>query len=206
MIHIHPKNPQTRLIEQAVSVLKKGGVVIYPTDTVYGIGCAISSKRGIERIIAMKGRDAKKPMAILCHSLAHVSDYAKVSNFAYPLLRRFLPGPYTFVLPATRAVPKLLMPKQRTVGLRIPDHPVSRALVEALGEPLVGTSANKSNEDVIVEPDLLESTFGKHVDLILECGPLPEHPSSVVSLDGDRIEILRRGSGDLAYFETILSS
>lgn len=201
MIAIHPKNPQARVIREVVDLLKKDGVIIYPTDTVYGLGCAISSKQAVERIIAMKGRDPKKPLAMICHSLSQVSRYATLSNMAYPILRRFLPGPYTFVLPATRLVPKLLLPKQRTVGVRIPDHAVPLALVDALGEPLVGTSANLSGDDVLTTPDALKLTFGKHVDEILDCGDLAPTPSTVISLVDDRVVILRRGAGDLSYFD-----
>lgn len=200
---IHPKNPQLRFIQHAVDLLRRDGVIIYPTDTIYGLGCAISSKAAIERVIALKGRDPKKPMSIVCSDISDASEYAHISNFAYRILRHCLPGPYTFVLPATARVPKLLLTRQKTIGIRVPDHPVPLQLVKTLGEPIIGTSANKSNEDNITDPDELDARLGKEVDLILATGTLPVEPSSVISLLDDRAQILRRGGGDLAYFEKL---
>ncbi len=200
-LDIHPKNPQPRAIAQAVAVLKEGGVIVYPTDTIYGLGCAASMKRGVERIVSIKGRDPKKPFSIVCSDLSHLSEYAQVSNFAFRILRRFLPGAYTFVLPAHAKVPKLLLTRQKTIGIRIPAHPVPIALVEALGEPIISTSANRSSKDVLTDPDEVEERLGNPVDLILSAGVLPVEPSTVVSLVDDRVEILRRGAGDVRFFE-----
>lgn len=198
VLHIDPDHLSMRPIQQAVEVLRDGGVIIYPTDTVYGLGCDITSKSAIERIQHIKGRDAKKPMSFVCADLTAISHYAQVSNFAYKIMRRMLPGPYTFVLPATKETPKLLRSKQKTVGIRIPDHPVSTAIVSQLGWPLLSTSANRSEQDAITNPFRLEEELGHEVDLILECGDLPVLPSSVISLIGDEVEILREGSGDLS--------
>ena len=204
-LSIHPENPQGRHIERAVDALRNGGLIVYPTDTVYGLGCDITQREAVDRIIRLKGRDPKKPMSFICADLTHISRYAAVSNFAYKILKRFLPGPYTFVLPASRDTPKILQPKQRTVGIRIPAHPVPIALVALLGEPLLSTSANRSNEQTIAEPGELESRLGHDVDLILECGALPVMPSSVISLVDDRVEILREGSGDLEPFKQLIA-
>jgi tRNA threonylcarbamoyl adenosine modification protein (Sua5/YciO/YrdC/YwlC family) len=203
LVHIHPKNPQARFIAEAARVLGGGGVIIYPTDTIYGLGAAISKKQAVERIIALKGRDPKKPMSIVCADLSHISEYALVSNVAYRILRRFLPGPYTFVLPATAKLPKTLVSRQKTIGIRIPNHAVPLALVRALGEPLLSTSANKSGEDAISDPDVLKCQFGSQVDCILACDILSGEASSVISLVDDEIRILRAGAGDLAYFEKV---
>jgi tRNA threonylcarbamoyl adenosine modification protein (Sua5/YciO/YrdC/YwlC family) len=197
---IDPDHLRGRHIERAVDVLRQGGVIIYPTDTIYGIGCDITSKSAIERVQRIKGRDSKKPMSFICADLKDVSRYARVSNYAHRMLKQCLPGAYTFVLPATRETPRLLTTRQKTVGLRIPDHPVPLALVKALGEPILSTSANFSDQDVITEPWELEEKMGHLVDLILDCGSLPVQPSSVISLIDDRAEVLREGKGDISLF------
>ena len=198
---IDPEHLRGRHVSRAVDVLKDGGVIIYPTDTIYGLGCDITRKDAVERVQRIKRRNAKKPMSFVCADLANVSDYAHVSNFAYRILKRCLPGAYTFVLPATRKTPRMLQTKQKTVGLRVPDHPVPLALASGLGNPVISTSANYSDDEVLTDPYELETTLGREVDLILECGQLPVQPSSVVSLVGDQVEILRSGSGDLSLFE-----
>ncbi len=200
IITIHPDRLKGRHIQRAAETLRRGGVIIYPTDTIYGLGCDITNKQALERVRRIKGRDAKKPMSFVCADLTNVSQYAHVSNFAYRILKRCLPGAYTFVLPASRQTPRLLQTKQKTVGLRVPDHSVPLSLIAELGSPIVSTSANRSDEDVLTEPRELEDTFGHQVDLIIECGPLPVLPSSVISLVDDEIEILRRGLGDVDIF------
>lgn len=201
MLSIHPKNPQGRHIQRAVEILKSGGVIIYPTDTIYGFGCDITRPQAVNRIIRIKGRDPKKPLSFVCADLTHISRYAMVSNFAYRILKRYLPGAYTFVLPASRETPRALWSNIRTVGIRVPDHPVPQALVEMLGNPIVSTSANRSDEEVLTDPEDLRECFGKQVDLILECGLLPVQPSSVISLLDNEVEVLREGAGDLHDFE-----
>jgi len=200
VLNMHPDRIKGRHIQQAVDRLRSGGVIAYPTDTIYGLGCDITNKQAIERIRHIKGRDKKKPMSFVCADLTQISNYAKVSNYAHRILKRSLPGAYTFVLPATRETPRVLQSKQKTVGLRIPDHPIPLALVAALGQPILSTSANRSEQEVITEPWMLEDEFGTQIDLILECGPLPVQASSVVSLVGDHAEVLRQGKGDLSFF------
>ena len=173
-------------------------MIVYPTDTIYGIGCDIKSKNAIERIQRIKGRDAKKPMSFVCADVADISIYAHVSKFAFRLLKRLLPGPFTFILPATKETPRVLRSKQKTVGVRIPDHPVTAALVQQLGRPLLSTSANRSEEEVLTDPVDLERELGPQVDMILGCGILPVQPSTVVSLIDDEIQILRQGKGDMS--------
>lgn len=202
-LSVHPVTPQTRHIRRAAEVLRDDGVIVYPTDTVYGLGCDITSKHAVERIIGIKGRDPKKPMSFVCADLTHISRYARVSNFAYRILKRFLPGPYTFVLEASREVPRLLLTKQKTVGIRIPDHPVCLELVRELGNPILSTSANLGGEDPLNDPAEIQRVLGGQVDLILECGVLPRVPSTVVSLVGDRVEVLREGAGDATFFREL---
>lgn len=199
-LSVHPTTPQGRHITRTVEVLRDDGVVVYPTDTVYGLGCDITSKHGVERIVRIKGRDPKKPMSFVCADLTHIARYARVSNFAYRILKRFLPGAYTFVLEASREVPKLLLTKQKTVGIRVPDHPVALALVRELDNPVLSTSANRAGEDPLNDPAEIQKHLGKEVDVILDCGVLPQVPSTVVSLVGDEIRVLREGAGDASFF------
>ncbi len=200
-LSVHPQNPQGRHIKRAAESLRDGGVIVYPTDTVYGLGCDITVKHAVERIVRIKGRDPKKPMSFVCADLTHISRFALVPNMAYRILKRFLPGPYTFILEASREVPRMLLTKQKTVGIRIPDHPVSRALVQALGNPVLSTSANLSGTEPLGDPDEIERTLGSVTDLILDSGPLTLVPSTVVSLVGDRVEILREGAGPIDFFK-----
>ncbi len=203
MLSVHPVTPQARHIRRAADVLRNDGVIVYPTDTVYGLGCDITNKHAVERIVRIKGRDPKKPMSFVCADLTHISRYARVSNFAYRILKRFLPGPYTFVLEASREVPRLLLTKQKTVGIRIPDHPVCLGLVKELGNPILSTSANPSGADPLNQPEEIQRVLGSQVDLILECGVLPRVPSTVVSLVGERVRVLREGAGDASFFREL---
>ena len=200
VLHIDPEHISGRLITRTAQLLREGGVVAYPTDTVYGLGCDITVKAGLERIRRMKGTDAKKPMSFVCSDLTAISRYARVSNFAYRILKRCLPGAYSFVLPATKETPRMAQSKQKTVGIRIPDHPVPLALVSELGNPIITTSANRTTEEVITDPVDLEREFGSQAGMILDCGHLPEQPSTVISLVGDEVTILREGLGDIEMF------
>lgn len=200
LLRVHSENPQPRVIEQAVRALAGGGIVVYPTDTAYGMGCDIGNSRAIDRLYQVKRRDKKKPLSVLCASLTDVASYAKVSNSAYRVLRRSLPGAYTFVLPAAPLVPRRLMPRRRTVGLRVPEHPVVRALVEGLGRPLVSSSACIEGEEPLLDAVDIEAQLGHAVDIVLDAGPLPAaRLSSIVDLCGDLPQVLRQGAGDLSW-------
>lgn len=199
LIAINPDNPQQRLISQVAAVLEKGGVIAYPTDTTYGIGCSIFSKKGVERIYQIKQRERKKPFSFICPTQSEIAHYAKVSNYAFKLMKRLLPGPYTFVLEATSIVPDLLQTRQKTVGIRVPDNAICLALVSALGHPIVTTSANLSGEEPIGDPRDVFSEMGKQLDIVVDGGILPPDVSSVVSLIGDVPEVLRKGVGDVSW-------
>jgi tRNA threonylcarbamoyl adenosine modification protein (Sua5/YciO/YrdC/YwlC family) len=201
LLEINPENPQPRLVSQVVDTLKKGGVVAYPTDTTYGIGCSIFSKKGIERIYLIKQREKKKPFSFICTDLSEIARYAKVSNYAFRVLKRLLPGPYTFVLEANSIVPDLLLTKQRTVGIRIPDNKICLAIVKELGHPIVTTSANLSGEEPIGNPWQVEDDMGKLLDIVVDGGDLTADVSSVISLIGDVPEVLRKGVGDVSWCE-----
>lgn len=199
ILEIHPEDPQPRHIMRVAESLKDGKVIAYPTDTTYGIGCSIFCKKSIERIYQMKLRDRRKPFSIICSSLSEISRYARVSNSAFKLLKRYLPGPYTFVLEATREVPDLLLTRQKTVGIRIPDNRICADLVAALGNPIITTSANLSGEEPVGDPHVIADTFGNQLDYILNGGILATDVSSVVSLINDKPEVLRLGLGDVSW-------
>ncbi len=203
ILAINPQNPQPRLISQVVDKLTQGGVIAYPTDTTYGIGCDIFNKKGVKNIYQIKKRDARKPFSFICADMSDISNYAQVSNFAFKIMKRHLPGPYTFVLEATRIVPDSLVTKQKTVGIRIPENAIAQAIVRELGHPLVTTSANISGEDVYHDAVDIEQALGKMLDVVVDGGILRGDPSSVISLIGDRIEVLREGSGDLSWIHQL---
>jgi tRNA threonylcarbamoyl adenosine modification protein (Sua5/YciO/YrdC/YwlC family) len=199
LLQINPDNPQPRLVNQAVELLKGGGVIAYPTDTTYGIGCSIFNKRGIERIYLLKQREKKKPFSFICADLSEVARYARVSNYAFKVLKRYLPGPYTFVLEASSVVPDLLLTKQKTVGIRIPDNAICLAIVRGLGHPIVTTSANRSGDEPIGDPFKVDGELGNQLDLVVDGGVLTADGSSVVSLIGDVAIVLRKGVGDVSW-------
>lgn len=201
LICINPDNPQPRLIAQVAAALENDGVIAYPTDTTYGIGCSIFSKKAIERIYTIKQRERKKPFSFICADQSEVARYAKVSNYAFKIMKRYLPGPYTFVVDATSIVPDLLLTKQKTVGIRIPDNEICRALVRMLGHPIVTTSANRSGDEPIGDPFQVYEAMGKQLDFVVDGGLLSPDVSSVVSLLSDVPEVLRRGVGDVSWCE-----
>lgn len=199
IVSINPQNPQARLIGQVVDALRHGAVVCYPTDTVYGIGCDIFNQKAIKRIYQLKQRPLSgRPFSFMCPSLKEVSTYAHISNAGYRLMRKGLPGPFTFVLPAAKIVPKIMTTKQKTVGIRVPDHAVCLALLATLGNPMLTTSAAVDPEaPPLMEAYEVEEHFGRQVDLIIDSGPLAYSvPSTIISLIGDQPEILRQGKGN----------
>lgn len=199
-IEIHGTSLNERAVDQAVEVLRGGGLIIYPTDTVYGIGCDITQKSAIERIYRVKGMEKQKPLSFVCSDIKDISKYAKISTVNYRNLRRYLPGPYTFILPGTREVPKTLLSKQKTVGIRIPDHPMTLAIVEALGNPIISTSVNISSKSFASDPQEFSEYFEGQVDLILDSGPTWAELSSVIDMtDDDQPMVIREGQGDVSW-------
>ena len=203
LLSVHPLHPQPRQIARIVECLQSDGIVAYPTDTTYGIGCSIFNKKGLEKIYQIKQRDKRKPFSFICSDLSEVSRYTRLTNLAFKIMKRYLPGPYTFVLEASREVPEMVMTRQKTVGIRIPDNPICLAMVQGLGVPVVTTSANLSGEDPVGDPLEIERQFGHALDLVIDGGLLTTDVSSVVSLVGDRIELLREGAGDLSWLSTL---
>ena len=199
---LHPVTPQIRFINKAVEVLENGGVIIYPTDTIYGIGCDIFNKQALERVYDIKHEAGTKLFSFICPDLKDIARYAKVSDYAYKAMKKLLPGPYTFVLPAAREVPKKLWTKRNTVGIRIPDHPVALTLARELGHPIVSTSVTSRLGEVLYDPAEIKAIFNYQVDLMLSVGALNGHPSSIVDLSGDEPEIIREGAGDVTVFKS----
>lgn len=201
MIRINPDNPQKRLIDKVVEVLREGGIIAYPTDTYYGIGCDITCKKSVEKIYAMKQRTRTKPFSFICSDLKNISDYAKVSNYAYKTMKRLLPGPYTFILEGSRLLPQILMTKRKTAGIRVPDHKICLDIVRELGNPIISTSATSPDKMVFDDPSFIDDHFGRQIDVVIDGGPVPSKPSSVISLIDDVPEVIRAGLGDISIFQ-----
>jgi tRNA threonylcarbamoyl adenosine modification protein (Sua5/YciO/YrdC/YwlC family) len=200
ILQIHPQDPQKRLIRRAVDALRNGGIIAYPTDTFYGIGCDIFNKNAIERIYQMKRRPKNRPFSFICSDLKHISEFAQVTNYAYKTMNRLLPGPYTFILEGSRLVPKIMLNKRRTVGIRIPKHAICLAIVRELGNPVISTSSTGPDGNVLETPFEIEERWGHALDVIIDGGPIVSRPSSVVSLIGDVPEVIREGQGDVSLF------
>jgi tRNA threonylcarbamoyl adenosine modification protein (Sua5/YciO/YrdC/YwlC family) len=195
IVEVDPIHPQPRVVERAAKVLEDGGLIAYPTDTYYGIGCDLFSKKAIDRLYGIKGRDRKKPLAFLCPDLSDVAKYAKVSNFQYRFMKQLTPGPFTFVLEATRLVPTMMQTKQSQVGIRVPETPLMLAIAARLGRPIVTTSATDEDGEPLIDARDIKEHLGNRLDLILDGGVQENEPSTVVSLLNDQIEILRQGKG-----------
>ena len=201
LININPQNPQVRLIRKVVDILKKGGIVVYPTDTYYGIGCDLMNPKAIEKIYQIKRRDKSKPFSFICSDLTNISRYAKVSNYAYRTMKRLLPGPYTFILEGSRLVPKIMLTKRKTAGIRVPDNAICLALVRELGNPIITTSATTPEGESFRDASLIRDQFGRQVDAVIDGSGVSGEPSSIISLIEDTPQIIRRGAGDVSLFE-----
>jgi tRNA threonylcarbamoyl adenosine modification protein (Sua5/YciO/YrdC/YwlC family) len=194
---IYQENPQPRVINKAAEVLRNGGVIIYPTDTTYGLGADIMNKKAIERILQIKHASKFKALSFICDDFKHIHEYVHISNFAFKTMKRCLPGPFTFVLEATKVVPKLMLHNRKTAGIRVPNDPFCIALIKELGHPIVSTSLPVEEGEILNDPDEIISRFDNLVDLIVEAGFIYNEPSTVVDLQNDEINILREGSGDI---------
>ncbi len=199
---VHPENPQARLIKQAVEIIKAGGLVIYPTDSSYALGCQLGDKSAIERIRRLRQLDDKHNFTLMCCDLSQLGLFAKVDTGAFRALKAHTPGPYTFILNATREVPRLILhPKRRTIGLRVPKHPIAQALLEELGEPLMSVSLILPGESVpMSDPYEMRQTLERQVDLIIDGGMGGISASTVINLTGDEPEVVRVGCGDPSPF------
>ncbi|MBU0507967.1 threonylcarbamoyl-AMP synthase [bacterium] len=199
ILKTHPDNPPIRHIRRAIEALEAGELIAYATDTVYGLGCDIGHKSAIERALSLKGYSRYHALSFLCADLSDIPRYARVDNPAYKIMKRCLPGPFTFVLPATRDVPKLLLTKQQTVGIRVPDHPVCNTLLREFGRPILSTSVTNRNGDKILDPEDIAKEWPHEIAIVLDSGISDGNSSTVVDLtDSDHPVILRAGKGDPA--------
>ncbi|MBW7983211.1 L-threonylcarbamoyladenylate synthase [Enterobacillus tribolii] len=201
--YIHPDNPQPRLINQSVDVLRKGGVIVYPTDSGYALGCMLEEKNAMERICRIRQLDSNHNFTLVCRDLSEISSYAFVDNAAFRLIKNNTPGNYTFILKATKEVPRRLMSeKRKTIGLRVPSNPIALALLEALGEPLMSTTLMLPGNDFAEsDPDEIKEHLGKQVDLIIHGGFLGQQPTTVIDLTEESPQVVRVGAGDPKPFE-----
>ena len=201
---IHPDNPQKRLISQAVNVVREGGLIVYPTDSCYALGCHVGDKQAMERIARIRKTDAKHNFTMVCRDLSDIATYARVDNTTYRTLKSLTPGPYTFLLKATGEVPRRLQnPKRKTIGIRIPDNRICQHLLEELGEPMMSSTLIMPDKELPeTDPEDIRALLEKHVDLIIDGGHCGFEPTSVLSLaDNGDFEIVRRGRGDLSTLE-----
>jgi len=202
---IHPDNPQARLVKQAVRIVDDGGVIVFPTDSCYAIGCHLGDKTAIDRVRRIRGVDADHNFTLVCRDLSEISSYARIDKSDYRLLKSLTPGPYTFILRATSEVPrKLVHPKRKTIGIRVPDHPIVQALIDALGQPLMSsTLLLPSDELPMTDAQDIRERLEHDVDLVIDGGSCGLEPTTVLSLADDRVEILRRGRGPVDFLESV---
>jgi len=200
ILQINSDHPQPRRIERVAEILRSGGVIVYPTDTVYGLGCDIANKKALERVRRIKKMDNKRHLTFVFADLKQISHYAQVTDNAYRILRRFLPGPYTFVLKATKLVPKIVLTKRNEVGIRIPDNPVCRALVKEMGNPILSSSVRMPDDQLLDEPREIARIYGGQVEMVIDGGTFLPEPSSIVSLFDDEPQVIRQGKGDVSFF------
>ncbi|ALL05122.1 L-threonylcarbamoyladenylate synthase [Pedobacter gandavensis] len=201
LIKIYPENPNPKAIEEVVEVLKKGGIIIYPTDTIYGLGCDITNQKAVEKICRLRGiKPEKANFSFICSDLRHISDYVKpIDTATFRVLKKALPGPFTFIFNASNNVPKLLSSKKKTVGIRVPDNDIAREIVKMLGNPILSTSIRDDDEviEYSTDPELIHEKYEDSVDLVIDGGYGDNEPSTVVDCTSGTFEIIREGKGDL---------
>ena len=201
LIQLHPENPQPRLVKQVAECLKDGGVIIYPTDTIYGLGCDINQHKAVERICKIKNVDPQKAqLTFICRDLSHLSDYTKtIDTPLYRMLKSYLPGPYTFILPASKQVPKILQSKKSTIGLRVPDNIICQYILDELGNPILSASLPGDMVEEYTDPEVMEENFGDKVDFVIDGGIGSMIPSTVVDCTTAEWTIIRQGKGEFIF-------
>ena len=200
VLKVHPQNPQGRHINHAADILHQGGIIIYPTDTVYGIGCSIFNTEAIRKIYQIKQEDQSKSYSFICSDLTHISEYARMSNSAFRLMKHLIPGPYTFILTASRLkqLPKSMISKRKTVGIRVPNNKTCLALVKELGHPILSASVTDEKGDIINDPNVIRTLYENRVDVILDGGNSSLEVSTVLDLTDDQPVVVREGAGDVS--------
>ncbi|MCD4652977.1 threonylcarbamoyl-AMP synthase [bacterium] len=196
MLEINPVHPQPRRIERIVESLRYGGLIAFPTDSTYGIGCDLYNRSSIDKLYQIKQRDKKSPFSFLCSDLSDLAKYANVGNRAYKLIRRLTPGPFTFILDATRLVPKILRTKRYTVGIRVPDNVICNAIIQGLNSPIISTTA-KSSDDFLADPWQIRDIYGEHLDYVVDGGLLIPGLTTIVDLTGSEFDLIRQGKGEI---------
>jgi tRNA threonylcarbamoyl adenosine modification protein (Sua5/YciO/YrdC/YwlC family) len=203
LIRLYPENPEGKKIRQVADVLRNGGVVIYPTDTIYGIGCDIHNPKAVERVARIKGMKADKAnFAFICYDLSHIAEYAKVSTTAFKVMKKALPGPFTFILDASSKVPKLLNINKKQVGIRVPDNNIPRQIVQELGNPILTTSVRDEDEvlEYSTDPELIYEKFRDQVDIVIDGGYGNNIPSTIIDCNNDSFEVIREGLGNIDLY------
>jgi tRNA threonylcarbamoyl adenosine modification protein (Sua5/YciO/YrdC/YwlC family) len=200
IIEIFPDNPDERKISKIIDCLENGGLIIYPTDTVYSMGCDSKNVKAVERLCKLKGvKPSQNRFSIVCNDLSHISTYAKVSNVAFRILKKYLPGPYTFILPATNDLPRILQTNRKTIGIRVPDHNIPKKIIETLGNPIITTSVKNDIDDINEYPNEIEEIWDQNkndVDIIIDGGWCDIYPSTVIDGTTDNFELIRNGIGE----------
>lgn len=201
IVEMHPANPQPHRIASVVAAIRDGGLVAYPTDSSYALGCHIGDKKAMDRIHRIRRTDKNHNFTLVVRDLSEISTYARVDNWVYRLLKSLTPGPYTLILQATREVPKRLQnPRRRTIGVRVPDHPLVAALLDALGEPIMSSTLHLPGDDLpLTDPHEINSRIGHEIEVVVDAGPTGIEPTTVIDLSGGAVEILRRGRGDVSF-------
>ncbi|MBN1255236.1 MAG: threonylcarbamoyl-AMP synthase [Deltaproteobacteria bacterium] len=197
IITINPQNPQPRLIRKVTDTLTKGGVIAYPTDTIYGLGCDLYHKEAIEKIHHLKRLHKNKRLSIICADLSDISKYAHVPDYSYRIMRTLIPGPYTFILEATKLVPKIMLTNQKTVGVRVPDNNISLALVKELEHPIITTSVKKPDESLYSDPEEIDQMFGRNLNWVIDGGTIVAEHSTIIDFTRDQPRVLRQGKGEV---------
>ena len=202
LIEVHPTDPQPHRVRKIVADIRDGAVIAYPTDSSYALGCRIGDRSAVKRIERIRKKDKRHNFTLVCADLSEISVYARVENWAYRLIKSLTPGPYTFILPATRQLPKILAhPKRRTIGIRVPDHPLVRAMLEELGEPIMSSTLMLPGDDrPLTDPMEIEQRIGHEIEAVVESGPGGIGSTTVLDLSGGSVEVLRVGLGDVSQF------
>lgn len=203
LLEIDPERPQPRLIKRVVDQMRQDGVIVYPTDTTYAFACDLLNKRGVEKILAIKRMPKNKMLSLICSDLKDVSQYAYVTNTSYKLMKRCLPGAYTFILKATQLVPRITLTKQKTIGIRVPDNQIAMAIVQELGHPFVTASVRLEDEEIMSEPIEIHARIGHLLDVVIDAGIILPRPSSIIDLSVEPPLILRSGQGDVTFITQI---
>lgn len=199
LLKINSKNPELKKIKKTVEILKNKGVIIYPTDTIYGLGCDIFNKKAIEKIYQIKKREKKKPLSLICSDFKQISEYAVIQNYAFNIMKKLLPGPYTFILKAKNKTPQRFIAKNKTVGIRIPDNQICLSIVDLLGSPIITTSLNISGEKTLTNPSQLTKEMKNKIDLIIDVGDLENDASTIIDLSQKEPIVIRQGKGKINF-------